>query len=157
MPGDITPDGKWLAFIEEDLDTPSVGTVMVMPLDGSAKPRPVTPRDLGAGLTVRFSPDGARLLFADGRLSERGALWTVNPDGSGLHLVWDDGTRFGSHPSWSPDGSQIIFSLNDIADDYEHRPNALAVIDADGTNLREIVRDGDFRREATWLRSSATR
>jgi len=41
--------------------------------------------------------------------------------------------------------------VNPIADDYEHRPNALAVINADGSNYREIVRDDEFRRENTWI------
>ena len=84
-------------------------------------------------------------------MSPRGALWAIRPDGSHLTKVWDDDTTFASHPAWSPDGSQIVFSVNPIADDYEHQPNALAVIDADGSNYREIVRDDEFRRETTWI------
>jgi Tol biopolymer transport system component len=79
---------------------------------------------------VRFSPNGKLILFADGRLSTRGAIWTVTPDGRSLRKVWDHADYFASHPAWSPDGRQIVFSLNDIADDFAHRPNALAVINA---------------------------
>jgi WD40 repeat protein len=152
LPGDFSPDGRWLVYGNENaVTTPSQGNLEIIDLHQGGPPRRLTSTDdIGLGAT-RFSPDGRQILFADGRLSPRGALWTIRPDGTHLSKVWDDGTTFGSNPAWSPDGTQIVFSVNPIADDYEHRPNALAAINADGSNYREIVRDDDFRRENTWI------
>jgi Tol biopolymer transport system component len=33
-------------------------------------------------------------------------------------------------PTWSPDGSQIMFALDPIADDFQHPSNGIYVIDA---------------------------
>ena len=150
LPGDFSPNGRWLVFTDENGATPSQGDLEVLDLrNGGPSRRLTTTGDVGIG--GRFSPDGRTILFADGRLSPRGALWTIRLDGSHLTKVWDDDTTFGSHPAWSPDGTQIVFSVNPIPDDYEHRPNALAVIETDGGNYREIVRDDEFRRETTWI------
>lgn len=44
----------------------------------------------------------------------------------------------------SPDGRTV-------ADDFEHRPNGLYVIDADGSNLRQVIGGNDFKREPEWF------
>jgi Tol biopolymer transport system component len=151
LSGDFSPNGRWLVFSNEDASTPSQGNLEILDLRRGSPPRKLTTTDdVGVG-GIRFSPDGHTVLFADGRLSPRGALWTIRPDGTQLTKIWDDATTFGSYPAWSPDGTQIAFSVNPIADDYEHQPNALAVIASDGDDYREIVRDEEFRRETTWI------
>lgn len=151
LPSDFSPDGRWLIFNNENTSMQSQGNLEIIDLDKGGAPQPLTTTDdVGVG-AIRFAPDGRRILFADGRLSARGALWTIRPDGTGLTKVWDDDTTFASHPAWSPDGQQIVFSVNPIADDFEHQPNALAIINADGSNYREVIRDDEFRRETTWI------
>ena len=151
LPGDVSPNGRWLVFNNENTSMQSQGDLQIIDLRQGGPPRQLTTTDdVGVG-AIRFSPDGRRILFADGRLSARGALWTIRPDGTGLTKVWDDDTTFASHPAWSPHGKQIVFSVNPIADDFEHQPNALAIINADGSDYREVVRDDEFRRETTWL------
>ncbi len=150
VPVHFSPDGRWLVYLEEHPDTPSDGRLFVLDARDLSR-RPVTPRDMAVGMAARFSQDGTRILFADGRTSPGGALWVVAPDGADLKQIWNEYAGFASFPAWSPDGERIIFSLGTGADYYAHSPNALAVIEADGTSLYELLRDGDYRREATWI------
>jgi Tol biopolymer transport system component len=150
IPGDYSPDGASLVVFREST-TQSVGELFLVGLDGSGDLVRLSPEGMQVGYgSVRFSPDGTQILFQESRVSPTGALYTVAPDGSDLRKVFEDAEgRYASHPAWSPDGSMIIFALNPVADDFEHRPNGLYVIDADGTNL-QLVMTGGFMREPEW-------
>jgi Tol biopolymer transport system component len=66
----------------------------------------------------RFSPDGARILFA----SNRGRLWgvwSVSPAGEGTALgvlAYDAPGAEIRHPVWSPDGTRILLSSDRSGD-----------------------------------------
>ena len=44
----------------------------------------------------------------------------------------------------------IMFALNPVADDFQHLPNGTYVINADGSDLRLVLDEDDFRREFEW-------
>ena len=78
-----------------------------------------------------WSPDGKWIAF----VRPYGKLFLVHPDGSGLHTVplqIPEGTG-AQNPSWSPDGTLIVFSLQraDAAEIYVVRP--------DGSGLRRVT------------------
>ena len=85
-----------------------------------------------------ISPDGARIAF-----SWRGDLWTVSSDGGAA-------TRLTTHPAeelqsaWSRDGGRIAFN--------SARDGALNVhvMDADGTNLRQVTVIDQSAQLAGW-------
>lgn len=58
-----------------------------------------------------FSPDGQRIAFAYGQVDTNGVahpdLYVVNADGTGLTQLTHDGSSL--QPSWSPDGTEILF------------------------------------------------
>jgi Tol biopolymer transport system component len=56
------------------------------------------------GIHPRWSPKGDQILF----VGENGYLWTVHPDGSGLHLLAE--TNYDRGASWSPDGKYVVAS-----------------------------------------------
>jgi Tol biopolymer transport system component len=154
VPGDISPDGTLLAFVREDQpgdDSTSVGALALVDLANPGDVQTLVPSSSKVGLAVRFSPDGSRILFQDGRTSQRGAVWTIRPDGSQLTKVFDDADLYASDATWSPDGRQILFALNPVADYYSHPPNAFYVMNADGTGVRQLLDDGTFKREAEWF------
>jgi TolB protein len=101
----------------------------------------------GGGLAARsggsywdpaWSPDGRRIVFA-GRGDGPGDLYVMETDGSGLRKLTRSaypGPNYGARqPVWSPDGRTIAFGYG-----YE----GISLIDADGRNLRRLVRGLSF-------------
>jgi dipeptidyl aminopeptidase/acylaminoacyl peptidase len=90
--------------------------VFVVPADGSAPPRSVTPGPFeAAGLA--WSPDSRFLAFASGRhenwdLDLAVDLWVVAADGSGALACVAGGGPAYSLPSWSPDGDRLACYVN---------------------------------------------
>ena len=58
--------------------------------------------------------------------------------------------RYPVQPTWSPDGSLIMFALDPVADKFTHPDNALYVINADGTALRLVIGSPDFKSMPEW-------
>lgn len=86
-----------------------------------------------------WSPDGTRIVFSSDRDRQPfpegwmpHSLYIVNADGSNLTRLTSEETH-DIAPDWSPDGNRIAF----------HRNCGLAVINADGLNLREILKASD--------------
>jgi Tol biopolymer transport system component len=152
---DYSPDGTQLVFYRAVRDEPHFpidigGSLYVVNVDGSGLHRLETP-GTAPGWWARWSPDGTKIVFPTERLQPEGALWTIRPDGTGLTKVFEDSDgRFATVPTWSPDGSQILFALNPTSDSFVHEPNALYMIDADGTNLTLVVGGSDFYGSPEW-------
>ena len=86
------------------------------------------------GSDARWSPDGKKVLFAQGQ-----SLYLAGKDGSEPHPLVDV-----SGPAdwlrWSPDGKVIRFSLTNSKDNT----TALWEVSADGTNLRPLLPGWNF-------------
>ena len=88
----------------------------------------------------RWSPDGSRIAFsmwADPPSTLD--IYTVARDGSDLRQLTDMG-EFADSPAWSPDGTRIAFNYHDNT--CCDIPGQLYFVNADGTGLAEIPRDG---------------
>lgn len=155
MPGDYSPDGRWLSLVGDDGD----GLRMfVVRLNGTGL-LPLTPIGM-AGLFDEdggsWSPDGDQIIFpARADLDHRTTIWSVHPDGTDLHAISVPGCgglladpySFGClEPSWSPDGRQIAF---DRFDPQTGRRNIYTVY-ADGTGLRQVTDTGHTDQLPDW-------
>lgn len=60
-------------------------------------------------------------------------IYTVKPDGTDLMYTSTDNQTFDGFPSWSPDGTRIVFSTND-PDNYE-----IWSMKADGSDRRRLT------------------
>lgn len=132
-----SPDGSRIAFAGDPCftggsTTPQGGPcVFVMGADGSGKVN-LTPEEKraecddgsqAAGYShahhsddPSWSPDGSRIAFTGYfdicKNSTNGAsdIWVMNPDGSGKTDLFSDQGTPDEKPSWSPDGSAIVFA-----------------------------------------------
>ncbi len=125
-----SPDGQQIAFNSE-----ADKAFYVINADGSGRARlPIAGDNLYSPV---WSPDGQRLAYTSytGKSSD---LRVARLDGSGdLNLT--GGTGFSFLPAWSPDGRQIAFyGIRGEGNTYE-----IYVIDADGSNLRQLTSSSD--------------
>lgn len=104
----------------------------------------ITPR---LGSRVSWSADGSQLAFAGSKGSRRG-IYTVRVEGIGLRFL--PGTREGSDPTFSPDGSKIAFARLQFGEDNSFG-TSVWVADADG---RGAFRLAAMRHGIKYLPSS---
>jgi Tol biopolymer transport system component len=121
---DAAMAGDGLAIV--DLAAASPALEVIVPFDRLANNPDWSPAD---DLIVFSAPaEGGE---PGGKLSD---LWTVRPDGSGLARVTDVAAGGGTaiHPSFTPDGAQVLFVLDDPA---AGRMGVIAAVRPDGTGL----------------------
>jgi Tol biopolymer transport system component len=130
-----SPDGGRIAFVSRD-------RIVVIGRDGSGR------RIVGRGAGVAWSPDSSRLAFDSGWA---GPIRIVGADGSGTRAVTSG--RYDRAPSWSPDGTHLLFSRAGAAGGTE----SLFVVGSDGSGARPLGIQGadgswspDGHRIAFW-------
>jgi Tol biopolymer transport system component len=81
--------------------------VFVVNLDGSQRLELTT--NTADDFLPAWSPDHARIAFA--RKAGRGkpSIWVMTASGANQHRL-----RLGTHPSWSPSGSQLVFARDGV-------------------------------------------
>jgi Tol biopolymer transport system component len=98
-----------------------------------------------------WSPDGTRIVFTrnDGTGQD---VWVMNGDGSGQTRLTHfgevggcDGSTLAENPSWSPDGSEIVFTAQGSPQASATQVSSnedLWMMNADGSNQHRITNDG---------------
>jgi Tol biopolymer transport system component len=131
-----SPDGRKIAFISSPSKVERA--IYVMNADGSQRTQITTISDGGR---ISWSPDGRRLAFEDDS-----DIFLVDLDGSNRINITNH-SSFDSSPSWSPDGTKILFTSTRTGDPW------LYTIDPDGSGLHALPQGnadgfGDF--DASW-------
>jgi TolB protein len=137
MPASATFPGKngRIAFVGGNLG-PNGGDIFTMNSDGSDVQQLTTfAADGGAACCGFWSIDGRQMVFA---AQPAGAptyqLWMMNADGSNQRPLLNDPNGYDMEPSFSPDGSQIVFTRFNAA-----FQGAIYRIQADGTGLTALA------------------
>lgn len=154
-----SPDGKQLVFERIDTSTdPERAALFTIGIDGMLLHQ-VSQWALD-GNDPDWSPDGTLIAFnATAEPSPSQNIYTIRPDGTGLRQLTsglpasDDGGQATFHPSWSPDGTQILFShsparANDGSSDWGFAD--LFVMNRDGTDVHVLVKTELNENHAYW-------
>jgi Tol biopolymer transport system component len=150
----FSPDGRRIAFAgftaepEEralyvlDLDSGSLSKILVLDRQQQIE-------------GLEWSPEGGRIgilrtdfvwaepppEFGARDFDTSSTIWTIVPDGSDLRQVTTVGRE--REFSWSPDGSQIMFTRHEPIEPGDREvANDLYVVNADGTGERRLTTDG---------------
>lgn len=141
----FSPDGKTIIFsrgydINPDAGRPFIVQLYRINLDGSGLTQITSHTALGVhDYGPKYSPDGDSIVFqGDDRGGIIGAAWVVSAEGGAARQVTPSAIS-GRRPDWSPDGKRIAFQTHCC----NPQNPTIAVINADGTGLREITRNGD--------------
>lgn len=146
-----TPDGS-LTY----LGSPDTRIWSIDPVTSAI--RPLTPERAGPTQTPNpmviteydgwtdWSADGQSFITASGR-----NIVHVKADGTLIKQLTEQSTD--RDPVWSPDGTQIAFvrdDLSHVADDGVSWTNDIFVMNADGSNLRQITTTRGLDNDPSW-------
>jgi hypothetical protein len=155
VPLEYSPDGTMILFYRSahpDPDPHTGGSLWVAGADGNEAHE--ISGSAHAADFASWSPDSQLIVFANERLSPSGAVWTVHPDGSALTQVFEGtATSFPLSPTWSPDGTKILFALDATNDEFKHLPNFFVVMPADGSaDPVRVTGTMGFSRWPSWFK-----
>jgi len=138
----VSPDGRTVVFGRDfATGSPVIATVNF----AGGRLRELTSGDMNEGLP-NWSPDGRRIVF-QGFTDDGVDVWAVNPDGTGLTKVTNDGLSL--NPSYSPDATKIIFGR--VMDDGSRD---LFTMNPDGTDATQLTQTPTSERFPQWAPSS---
>jgi len=117
------------------------GDICVARTDGTG----LTPLPTGAADESQpaWSPDGRQIAYATIRLDDplNSTVRVMNADGTGMRRLQ---SAFASwSPAWAPDGARIAFEQRALYTGGWVGSLGLAVVNADGSGLRELTLTGD--------------
>lgn len=93
-----------------------------------------------------WSPLGDRIAYVS---QEPGndEIYVTDPEGANKMRLTHNGWEWDKHPTWSPDGSQIVFYSNR---DVGRRQ--LWIMEADGSNQRRLIESGQEDWDPVWVK-----
>lgn len=149
----VSPDGRWLAYLDLPMNRPPQYRVVIMELP--AGPPRVLSEDRVVFSPIRFSPDSRWILYTASTLGSSD-VWTVGVDGAGARaLTMHPGNEVAG--DYSPDGSTIAYVSNQSGTDE------VWLMDPQGRQARQLTRDvataslPAFSPDATQIAYTSTR
>lgn len=130
----LAPDGKSFVYTREsekgDLD-------LFWQRTGGKNPVNLTKDSPADDQQPAFSPDGERIAFRSERGETGGGIYVMGATGENARRICD----FGYHPSWSPDGKEIVVSTNgqDLPNLRNAVSSSLWIVNVESGEKRKLI------------------
>ncbi len=111
----------------------------------SARSRLLTPVN-GWSYDPAFALQGNRVVFVSNE-SGNDEIYTVDLSGANMQRLTNNSWEWDKHPTWSPDGSQILFWSN-----RDSGRRQLWIMSADGKNQRPFFPSGFNDWDPVWVK-----
>ena len=157
---DWSPDGESIAFLNNTgfdskdglavINADGTGLKTIVDESGDSISWPIFGLD--------WSPDGEKILF-QATVSSGVGLYTVQPDGTDLTQIFgnrvvrelpETSQLYWQDPTYSPDGRRIAFVNNSTPHEDPDSRFQLFVMDALGTNIRQVTSEPGEKFFASW-------
>lgn len=140
----FSPDAQTVVFESHELDVEGNGIIMTYDRNGSGGYVPLTGADDDCRQPV-WSPSGDKIVIQC-QSSGQWDVWTMNTDGTDQTNLTDSATVDETDPSFSPDGSRIVYSSNE--GDLEFA-NIFIITSTGGTSTR-VTNFGGYDGAPSW-------
>lgn len=128
---DWSPDGSRLTYI-------GLGSQIYVADTNGTNRKQLTFLDRPDNRDPHWSPDGSKIVFSHQPYGKGPQVCVINADGTGLSQLTTEG---GISPAWSPDGNMIVYERY-TPYEYSSKHGQLWIMDADGSNKRQLTFDG---------------
>ena len=145
----ISPNGKQVILPSDESPGSYEYDLHSIDTDDGDRRRLTNPRH-ASDFSVRFSPDGRRVLFVRAKVGDDGNevardLYLMDRDGSHVRRLTTSPDEYESDPSFSPDGRRILFET-EPEDAPFYDAGDIVSMKTDGSDRRRLARspDGEF-------------
>ena len=128
----LSPDGQTIYFASRES-----GGFEIYSIDINGNGLQRLTKNIGTLYAPELSPNGDRIIFA----STGNGLWVMNADGSDPHAIT---FRDDIDPTWSPDGSMIVFASN------RSGQRQLYTAKASGKQVNQVTDLNNMGGRSTW-------
>jgi tol-pal system beta propeller repeat protein TolB len=128
----LSPDGQMIYFTSRHY-----GSFDIYSMNIKGKELKKLTHGLGALYAPELSPNGKQIVFT----KNGDGIWVMRADGKNPHRLTNQDDI---DPTWSPDGSMISFASSRTGQ------RQLYIMDADGSNIRQITDLNDMGGRSTW-------
>lgn len=124
-----SPDDRYIAYVAADPKSRTkkckfsiLRYIYIYDLEKGERRKVLEGEEKDRFIELNFSPQGDRLVFRSQRWDDKGGVYVINVDGTGLKRL----SKYGRNPCWFPDGKHIFIVTGTKEDGTKYHEDSKA-------------------------------